>query len=173
MANSTSRPNWLYDTEFNWMKSWNCWPGLTHWLSQATQGVPRPVLCIVLFSWHHFIELPNVTYYTILIYRGQHDKRSKVFRQKFAHIGEFRSVCPEAVYIAMTATATKATETAACNILQMVDYKSIRESPEKLNLRFVPELEFYCKQNREENWTQCWPAWKSKAYSLFKTILFH
>lgn len=70
-------------------------------------------------------------------FRGQGDKRSRAFREKFANIGEFRSVCPKAVYVAMTATATHLTEVEVCKSLQMTDYKVIRESPEKLNIRFV------------------------------------
>lgn len=64
-------------------------------------------------------------------------KESKAFRSKYASLGDFRSVCPRAIYVAMTATATQATEIEICQLLQMTEYRVVRESPEKTNLRYV------------------------------------
>lgn len=73
----------------------------------------------------------------IIILRGQGDKRTKAFREKFAHLGDLRSFCPDITYIALTATATRSVQQEVCNLLQMNDPVIIRESPEKKHIRLV------------------------------------
>ena len=69
--------------------------------------------------------------------RGESDKRAVAFREKFASIGDFRTVSTDTCFIAMTATATKLVETRVASMLQMNDYQSVRQSPEKPNIRYV------------------------------------
>ena len=58
-----------------------------------------------------------------------------MFREKFASIGDFRSISPQTCFVAMTATATKLVEMKVASMLQMGHYETVRQSPEKANLR--------------------------------------
>ena len=68
-------------------------------------------------------------------FRGLGDRRSKAFREKYSRIGDFRALCSEVCFVALTATATLVVEKEVAKQLQMSPYKVIRRSPEKCNIR--------------------------------------
>ena len=71
-----------------------------------------------------------------IAYRGQSDKRTEAFRAQYSCIGEFRTTAPNVTYIAMTATATSSAQEKIVSLLQMNSYATIRQSPDKHNIRY-------------------------------------
>ena len=67
--------------------------------------------------------------------RGDEHKSSKVFRNAFSMIGATRSNIPEAMMVALTATATVSTAKSIAQSLQMTEPTIIRQPPERSNIR--------------------------------------
>lgn len=73
-----------------------------------------------------------------LYFRGELSKteHEKVFRRWFCHLGEVRSIFPEAAMLALSATGTNEILQEVVQALSMEDAKRIIISPEKSNIKY-------------------------------------
>ena len=63
--------------------------------------------------------------------------RGEEFRREFANLGEVRSLVPRCKMMALTATATTATQNVMCKVLGMQDPLVIAEVPNRANIKYV------------------------------------
>ena len=76
--------------------------------------------------------------YYYLLHISCNSCRGENFRKHYSHLGELRSIIPEAVHaMALTATATKATRHKIIKTLCMSSTKLVRICPDKGKIKYV------------------------------------